>query len=338
MRVTFVAIGWEQLGISLLSAIAKQHGHEVNLAFSVSLFNDRSHLNVPALAPFFDDRRNVIDAIRKQKPDALAFSALSANYQWMLAIAQEAKEINPNIKVIFGGVHTSAVPERVMSRPQVDYVVIGEGDIAFPIILKAIEQGGPTGPIPNTRYKLPDGQIVRGPQTGFIQDLDALPIFDKTIWEDHMILNDAYITMSARGCPYRCTFCFNNFFANLPEGEKGKYVRRRSVAHMLYELRLAKRRYKPRMIEFFDDVFTLNKPWLKDFLYQYKKEIGVPFQCFTHVNYIDDDIGRWMADAGCFSAQIGVQSMDDEFKRVHTKRYEKTETIAKTIEIGRAHV
>ena len=57
MRVTFVAIGWEQLGISLLSAIAKEKGHEVNLAFSSALFNDRAHFNIPALAALFDDRK-----------------------------------------------------------------------------------------------------------------------------------------------------------------------------------------------------------------------------------------------------------------------------------------
>ena len=48
MRVTFVALGQEQLGVSLLSAIAKQHGHQVDLAFSAALFNDRYNLSIPA--------------------------------------------------------------------------------------------------------------------------------------------------------------------------------------------------------------------------------------------------------------------------------------------------
>ena len=331
MRITFVALGWEQLSISLLSAIAKTQGHDVHLAFSVSLFNDRSHLNIPSLAPFFDDTQDVIQAIKHQRPDVLAFSVLTANYQWMLKVAQAAKALNPRIQVIFGGVHPSAVPENVLSKPHVDYVVVGEGEVAFPLILDAIERGGPSGPIPNTRYKNSRGEIIQGPQTGFIQDLDSLPVFDKTIWEDYMQFRETYITMASRGCPYRCTFCFNNFFANLPEGPKGKYVRLRSPEHVMHELRITKRRYRPQMIEFFDDVFTVDKKWLKTFLDLYKKEIKVPFQCFTHVNFLDEETVRMMAEAGSFSFQIGIQSMDDHFKRTELKRYERTDQIEKTL-------
>lgn len=338
MKITFVAIGWEQLPISLLSAIAKNNGHTVSLAFSVSLFNDRSHLNIPSLANIFDDRKQVIDKIRKEVPDVLAFSVLTPNYQWMLSIAREAKAMFPQVKIIFGGVHPSAVPEQVLKNPEVDIVCIGEADISFPLILEAIENNRLNGEIiPNTRYKKSDGSVIRGPQDAFIQDLNTLPIFDKTIWEEYIPLGDSYITMASRGCPYRCTFCFNNFFANLPDQKKGKYVRQRSVEHMMYELRLAKKRYRLRMIEFFDDVFTVDKVWLKKFLYEYKKDIGVPFQVFTHVKYIDDDVGRMMSEAGCFSAQIGVQSLDADYKRTQVKRYEKNEDIAKTVEIFRKY-
>ena len=50
---------------------------------------------------------------------------LTANYQWMLGIAGEIRKQLPHVKVIFGGVHPSAVPERVLARPEVDYVCVG---------------------------------------------------------------------------------------------------------------------------------------------------------------------------------------------------------------------
>jgi len=337
MHITFVTLGWEQLGVSLLSSIAKQHGHQVSLAYSAALFNDRAHLNISSLASLFDDHKDVMKAIEVQKPDVLAFSVLSGTYQWMLRVASDAKILFPNIKVIFGGVHPSAVPGRVLAQPQVDYVCVGEGDIAFPMILKAVEQGGPTEPIANTWYKSTNGKIVRGLQAGFIEDLDSLPIFDKTLWEEYIPLGDSYITMASRGCPYRCTFCFNSFFANLPDERRGKYVRQRSVEHMMYELRVAKDRYDLHMIEFFDDVFTVNKIWLKHFLDRYKTEIKVPFQCFTHVNYVDDEVGRWLSEAGCFSTQIGIQSMDDQYKRKVVKRVERTCDVEKTVRIMRKY-
>lgn len=330
MKITFVALGSEQLGLSLLSGIAKNLGHEVNLAYSAALFHDRWNLEIPWLAKYFDDRDQVIKTIRETKPDVLAFSCLTATYRWMLEIAEEAKRINPKVKTVFGGVHISAVPERVMTNLQVDYAVVGEGELALPEILKRIETGETdNNPIVNTWFRNSEGNIIKGIQRGFNQELDALPPYDKTLWENHIFVRDRYFTMTSRGCPYRCTFCFNNFFAELPEDKKtkGKYVRLRSVDHVMNELLEAKRRYKKiKYIDFQDDVFTTSKEWLKEFLPRYKKEIGIPFQCLTHPKYIDDDIARWLKEAGCTWIQLGVQSMDEGFK-TKLKRFERSDHI-----------
>lgn len=337
MRVTFVALGSEQLAVSQLSAIIRRDGHEVGLAFSASLFDDRYNLSVPRLAPFFDDRQQVIDAIAAQRPDVLAFSVLTGTYQWMLGVAAEAREMLPGVKVVFGGVHVSAVPDRVLARPEVDYVCVGEGDLAFPLILRDVAEPGSVGAIPNTRFRSPDGRVVRGPQTGFLQDLDSLPFYDKALWEDHLRIGDFYLTMASRGCPYRCTFCFNSFFADLPEGRKGKFVRQRSVEHVIHELRLAKQRYRLRFVDFEDDVFTVDKGWVRDFLDRYRREIGVPFHCLTHPRYMDEDLARYLAEAGCVSVQMGIQTVDDDYKFHGVKRYERTEHVERALAAMHRH-
>jgi len=335
MRVTFAAVGWEQLAIGQLSAILKEQGHTVNLAFSVSLFNDRDHFFIPPLARIFDDRQRVIDAIKKQKPDVLSFSIITATYQWALSIAKEAKEINPNIVTVFGGVHSSGCPDRVIANPQVDVVCIGEGDIAFPQLIRELEKGRLHGQlISNMMYKLPDGRKIRGPQDGFVSDLDSLPILDKTIWEEHISQNDSYLTMASRGCPYRCTFCFNSFFANLPDDRSG-YIRQRSVDHVLYELSIVKKRYKPRIIKFYDDVFILNKKWLKEFCDRYGREIKLPFHCELHANYMNEHVGLMLANAGCIQVDLGVQSAHEDYKRKELKRSEKNSKVVETLDICR---
>ncbi|MDJ0789100.1 MAG: radical SAM protein [Myxococcota bacterium] len=334
MQVTFVALGMEQLGIGQLAALARRDGHEVGLAYSAALFDDRYNLRVPRLSPWFDDRDQVIQAIVDQQPDVIAFSPLTGTYRWMLSVAEEARQLLPETRIVFGGVHASAVPDRVLAQPFVDYVCVGEGDVAFPEILRAVQRGGATAPIPNTRFRAPDGQVVRGPQTGFVQDLDALPFCDKEIWEDHVRIGDFYMLMAARGCPYRCTFCFNNFFANLPENkrEKGRYVRQRSVEHVMHELLLAKRRYRLRFVDFEDDVFTVDKDWIRAFLDRYRREIGLPFHCLVHPRYMDDEIASHLANAGCSSVQMGIQSADDEYKYQSVRRYEKTETVERALD------
>ncbi|MBU0469207.1 MAG: B12-binding domain-containing radical SAM protein [Candidatus Omnitrophica bacterium] len=324
MRITFVGLGWEQLGIGLLSALAKEEGHTVDLAFSSALFNDRYNFNISALASLLNDKKDVLTAIKKQRPDVIAFSPITSTYQWMLDIAKESKLFFPNIKIIFGGVHASILQEKVLLNDHIDYVCIGEGDVAFIEILRSIEMKAYQNPIVNTLYRSHGrGDIIRGAQQAFIQDLDNLPIFDKIIWEEHMRLSDIYFTMASRGCPFHCTYCFNSFFANLSDCKPGKYVRHRSVEHVIYELKIAKARYSPKIIEFEDDVFTINKKWLKNFLFHYKKEINIPFQCLSHPTCIDEEIVIWLKEAGCSYVQLGIQSMDENYKKNVIKRYDK---------------
>lgn len=337
LHVTFVALGTEQLGISQMSALAKREGHRVTLAFSASLFHDRFNLEFPSIAPFFDDTHVVIEAIRSDRPDVLCFSALTSTYQWMLGVARQAREIYPDVKVVFGGVHPSAVPHLVIARPEVDYVVVGEGDEAFPAILRHIAKDDFSTPIYNTRFKGAHGSVITGIQKGFMQDLDTLPFFDKTIWEEHVRIGDLYLTMASRGCPYRCTFCFNNFFAKLPEEKSGKYVRLRSVEHMIAELKIAKKRYKIHKVDFQDDVFATSKKWLKEFSEVYKKEIGIPYNILTHPRYMDAEVAGWLRESGCEWVQMGVQSMDENFKKDTLMRYEKSDHVSEALEVMYRH-
>lgn len=336
MKVTFVALGSEQLAVSLFANMARIEGHEVSLAYNVALFHDRFNLEIPWLNKYFDDTEDTLNQIKQQEPDVLVFSSLTATYQWMLFIAERSKEMFPSVKVIFGGVHPSAVPERVIKRPQVDYVVVGEGEVCFVKILQAIEANDYSTPIPNTWYKNQHQEIIKGPQLGFYQSLDTLPPFTKEIWEPYIFVEDRYLTMASRGCPYRCTFCFNNFYAELPDDKKskGKYVRSRSVEHVIDELKYAKNRYKNlKRVNFEDDIFTVNKPWLKEFLLRYKEEINVPFQCLTHPRYMDEEIAQWLVDAGCNWIQMGIQSMDEDFKVKNLRRNERGDHIRKSLKI-----
>ena len=229
--------------------------------------------------------------------------------------------------------HASAVPHLLLKRQVIDYVVVGEGDVAFPKIIQSVQNADDTTPIVNTKFKSKEGgRIISGIQSGFIQDLDSLPFADKPLWEDHVRLGDLYLTMASRGCPYRCSFCFNNFFAKLPEEKSGKYVRLRSPEHMIAELKIAQKRYKLEVIDFQDDVFTTSKKWLQDFLFLYKKEINKPFQILTHPRYMDEDIAKWLSDAGCVWVQMGVQSMDEGFKKDTLMRYERSEDVSAAID------
>jgi len=333
MRVVFVALGQEQLGISMLSAVLRHAGHETALAFNPALFGDRYYFDVPTLRDIFDRTERMIEEAVLLEPDLLAFSVLTPTYQWCLEVAERVKA-RTGCAVIFGGVHPSAAPEVCLENDAVDYVCVGEGEHALVELCEQLDRNRhrPLKPIPNICWKDERGEIVRGANAAFNQDLDSLPYWDKELWEDVIDVGAHYLTMSSRGCPYRCTFCFNNFFARLPGKGGGKYVRQRSVENQMDELRRMHARYRLRFVEFADDIFTVDKDWIREFTTVYKRDIGVPFQCLIHPRFIDRDMARWLADAGCVHVQMGVQSVDEEYRRKTLLRNEKDNHLRMALE------
>ena len=336
MKVVFVALGQEQLGISILSAVLKRAGHEVSLVFDPALFHDRYYFDIPVLRDVFNRDADTIARIVDEKPDLLAFSVLTFTYEWALDIARAAKA-RTGVPVIFGGVHPSAVPDVCLENSCVDYVCVGEGEEAMVRLCDEMAAGlggrtRPKSPIANLAWRGDDGGIVRGPAAAFMQDLDSLPFFDKALWEHDIPIGTNYLTMTSRGCPYRCSFCFNNFFAKLPGRGGGKYVRQRSVGKCIEELVEAKRRYAIEFVDFEDDIFTLDKAWMRDFLTEYTREIGVPFSCLVHPRFMDADMARWLADAGCSRIQMGVQSVDEEYKKKALLRVEKDSALRQSLD------
>lgn len=332
MKVTFVGVGSEQLAISLLSTLLRREGHETTLAFHPALFDYDGFVDIAPLARFLDRTDHVVDQVVAERPDLVAFSVLTPAYQWSLHVARRVKAAI-DVPVIFGGVHPSAVPDVCIQEPAVDYVCVGEGEHALTRLCEELAAGHrrPRAPIPNLWWR--DGtDLVRGEPAPFIADLDSLPYYEKDIWADEIRIADTWMTMASRGCPYRCTFCFNNFFANLPGKGGGKYLRRRSIDHMIGELSEAKDRWGIRRVDFEDDIFTVHKSWLRDFLLEYRREIDLPFQCLVHPRFVDGDIARWLSDAGCQHVQMGVQSVDDDYKRDHLRRTESDQHLRSALD------
>jgi anaerobic magnesium-protoporphyrin IX monomethyl ester cyclase len=114
-------------------------------------------------------------------------------------------------------------------------------------------------------------------------------------------------------------------------------VRQRSVNHVITELKWAKARYNLKSVDFQDDVFTVDKAWVIEFCDVYKKEINLPFNILVHAKYFDEDIAKALSEAGCKWIQMGIQTMDEDFKTNILKRREKSEQIIIAIELMRKY-
>ncbi len=112
MRIAFVHCFNESIAIEYLSACLKKENHEVSLFFDPLLFDNYLVKN-KLLDNFFSYRNILIDSIIKFNPEIVAFSALSDNYIWSCDIAREIKR-RIKTTVVFGGLHPTAVPHRVL--------------------------------------------------------------------------------------------------------------------------------------------------------------------------------------------------------------------------------
>ena len=74
------------------------------------------------------------------------------------------------------------------------------------------------------------------------------------------------------------------------------------------------------MIGFHDNIFTLNKSWLREFCERYCAEINLPFWCNTRVDCITDDDIMWLKKSNCRRIHMGVESGSKRIRKEILKR------------------
>ena len=311
MRVTFVTSGLEHLGIAALSAYAKMHGHESSLVYEPKPFSSNSGPDSALFAKWLEpSAEQTAQRVLATRPDVIAFSSYTITHKWSIAVARALKRIAPT-PIVFGGPHVSGAPEQSIREPSIDAVVEGEGEGALIDLLECAE-GDRFGrsDVDNTWFRV-DGELVSNPVRPLIADLDRLPWADKEIFYECMpaFEREFYVT-SRRGCPFRCSFCEYSIFPKQYPGEKP--VRRRSVDHLIGELKKWKARGRIRKVFFWDAIFTLDIHWVREFAVAYRRDIGLPFECYTHPHAMSHDMAEALAEAGCTMVRVGVQTVNSD--------------------------
>jgi radical SAM C-methyltransferase len=150
-------------------------------------------------------------------PDMAAFSIFGWNYHLFGRVTETYRQMRPDGLVVFGGTHVTNQAERVFRQyPAVDVVVNGEGEITFRELVTAHLEGRAPhdlGHIRGISYRDPDGRVVTTPDRPIVQTLDDLP---SPFLSGAMELTkpngdfryDVALMETARGCPYKCAFCF----------------------------------------------------------------------------------------------------------------------------------
>ena len=331
MHIAFVSSACETLAIEYLTAVLQQAGHRCSLCFDPQLFDD-TFLHNKHLKRLFDFSEEIVEELAAYHPDLIAFSVVSDNYPWALNLANKIKKVM-DVPIVFGGVHPTSVPEYVMSQPSVAFVVIGEGEAPLVDLANNLNDPAACKNIPNIWAKN-GNEIIENEVRPLVENLDSLPLPDKGIFYSKLpYLREGYIALTSRGCVNKCTFCNNSLYKDTIYRGKGRFFRRRSPENVLKELKKAKAHYPYTAVHFWDEIFISDKKWLASFLEGYKKDIGVPFTCCIHVNFIDEEVVSLLKDANCWQAIMGVQSLNEDLKKTILNRRETNEQVRKTIHL-----
>lgn len=306
MRVLFVVkpddTVIEYLGLMYISAVAKAAGHE---CLGVAT---RDHARLEAIVAEF-------------RPGIVGFSMTTGVHLFHLDLVRRLKQQFDFVSV-FGGPHPTYFPE-IIHEAGVDVVCVGEGEYPLLELADHLAAGTDYRHIPNLIVKQ-GGELFNTPPRPFLQDLDALPFPDRDLFP--MSNRSHYSMIANRGCPYSCTYCFNHQHKQLTGG---RYLRQRSVANVIAEARDLRDRHGAKRIDFQDDIFILDKRWLREFASRFRQEVGLPFWCHVRANLVTEEVVGLLRDAGCVAVAMGVEAGDDEMRNRVLRRQMSREDIVR---------
>ena len=318
-------------------------GHEVQLFFDGSFSRNYLAQDFP-LKRFFSLRpQQVCQALLDLEAPVLCFSVYSYYYQQDLALIRLLKAARPELIIICGGIHPTLLPERVLANPEIDFVVVGEGEAILPELLRRLEQDGleavkalPREALPGVWNRQGQELIKRGlaPPN---PNLDILDFPDKSLHHKaNPSLARVYTIVASRGCFNACTYCNSASINALYRQHHTRCYRVRSVRNVIEECCSAVAQHHPNQFAFFDDVFGAKASWLKEFCAAYKAEVGLPFTVQTSPLVHNQESLTLLAEAGCCELEFGFQSANPTVRKEILNRRESNEAVRDLILASKA--
>lgn len=282
--------------------------------------------------PETSGKRAFVEHFKSFSPDIVLFSVCSPFINKSLAYARLVKEIS-DVPVFLGGAHPTVDPENTISRPEVDFVCVGEGDNAIRVFFKRLLSNQNLAGIDNIWIKQ-GGQITKPAKVQMVKDIDALPFPDRELLKEHFDRGlDVVSFVTSRGCPMKCSYCHNPFLQELYKGQ-GSYVRFHSVDRVITEIDETLRKYPLKGLTFSDDMFTVKKERVVELCKYLKNEVRLPFSCQTHVQYCDMDLFKILKEAGCIMVSMGIESGNEYIRTKVFKRSVSNDDIQKAFDMA----
>lgn len=351
MKVLFIypnaeGYGRIPLGMSILTSILVEERHQVELFDTTfilknehvdNVVREKAKLVLPTdISHLYDPHTpEEIDELLKRKlrqflPDLVAVSIVEDNYLYADHLIKEVKSWKKNIPVIVGGSTPTVAPRVVIENPDIDYLIQGEGEEAFPEFCNLLEKGDSVEGVRNLWYKNKNGEINNNHLRPFIE-MDNLPAQNLEIWDRRHFVKPysgklyraGYFEMS-RGCLNMCCYCINGTCRILLK-DAGEFRREKSISKVIHEIKTLKDKYSFEMIFFCDDNFLLMSPKrLEEFKERWKSEIALPYWMNTTTHMINENKLEILKETNCCGIGLGIESGSEWVRKNILNRREDT--------------
>ncbi|MGG0656838.1 B12-binding domain-containing radical SAM protein [Rummeliibacillus pycnus] len=261
----------------------------------------------PILAEYTikDPSFNIVSDLYQKKPDIIGFSCYIWNIEETIRVIRMLKKISPNTTIILGGPEVSYDVHDWLHRiEEVDYIIMGEGELSFKQLLHYLNGQIPIDDVPGIGY-LKEGKVVIHPAAQKI-DLREVPSpfrFEEDI--PHIPKRIAYIETS-RGCPFNCQFCLSSIEVGV------RYFNRENIKNDIRYLM----DHGVRTVKFVDRTFNISRSYAME-MFQFlidEHKPGVVFQFEITADIMRPEVIQFLNDnapKGLFRFEIGVQSTND---------------------------
>lgn len=287
-----------RVGIATIGAVLKNMGWPCDIYYK----------------PLSRDDRN-----RLKTYDVVGIGSLSNTISEAYRLADALK--GPKTTVVMGGPHASFMPEEALDH--CDYVVIGEGEDAFPALVQRLETNTPVSGVEGLAFQ-ENNETVYGRKRSPNVDFKTLPSPDFGLSPQLGKKEDIPpILVTSRGCPHDCSFCSVTAMF-------GRKYRFKSVEQVISELQPVLH----RSVCFGDDNFCANPVHTKKLLREMIARKSVPLRwsgqmCVNAAS--DDEMLDLMQQTHCRTAYIGIESVNPDTLKKYGKQHHVDE-VAKCVE------
>lgn len=278
-----------------------------------------------------DPAMNIVSDLYQRQPDVLGFSCYIWNIEETVQIIRMVKKIMPQLTIVLGGPEVSYDTDYWMQRlPEVDFIVMGEGEETFHHLLQELEGSRKFHFVYGIAYRKGE-QILLNPGRPKL-DLNELPT-PYRFQEDLPDLSKRVVYFeTSRGCPFSCQFCLSSIEVGVRY-----FDMERTKQDLLYLIDSG-----AKLIKFVDRTFNIKRDYaLEIFQFLIENHRGCVFQFEITADIMRPEVLDYLAEhapPGIFRFEIGVQSTNDQTNELVKRRQnfsKLTRTVTKVKESGK---